>query len=266
MANWNPFSRRLVETTLCHANPRGRARLPRHSQGMISVRKITLGLMLLAAFALISGCPKPQTEEATPVPTQAGPTEPGPQAEPTFSAGVTELDEMAPDFTIKDTEGNDVTKADFSGKILILDFWSTTCSSCVKKLDEYMPIYEKYKDKGVELVAVSLDPKPEVAAGGAKRHNWPYPIAMFSEELKAAYFPGESTVVIPQVRIIDRDGNLRYSFKPDSTVADLELALSKLVEETVGGDESVTKDVVAEEEAAETPAKSGSPAGAAPAQ
>ncbi len=51
---------------------------------MISVRKITLGLMLLAAFALIAGCPKPQTEEATPVPTQAGPTEPGPQAEPTF--------------------------------------------------------------------------------------------------------------------------------------------------------------------------------------
>ncbi|NSW55170.1 MAG: TlpA family protein disulfide reductase [Armatimonadetes bacterium] len=232
------------------------------------MKKVAFGILLLAAFALIAGCPKPQTEDITPTPKQAGAAEPDQQAEPTFSAGVTEVDEMAPDFTIKDTEGNDVTKADFSGKILVLDFWSTTCSSCVKKLDEYVPIYEKYKDKGVEWLAVSLDPKPEVAAGGAKQHNWPYRVAMFDEELKASYFADESTVVIPQVRIIDRDGNLRYSFKPDSTAADLDLALSKLVDETVGGDESVTKDIVAEEEAAETDEASGakSPAGAAPAQ
>ena len=86
---------------------------------------------------------------------------------------------------------------------------------------------------------------------------------MFNEELKAAYFADESTIIIPQVRIIDRDGNLRYSFKSDSTVADLELALSKLVEETVGGDESADTGAQ-DEEPADAPQPS--PEAAAPAQ
>lgn len=193
-----------------------------------------LSLAALVALLVLAGCGEKPAQSAVLPGNSTGPAASG----PAFSDGVTETDEMAPDFVLKDTDGNDVTKADFSGKVLCLDFWATWCAPCVKKLKEYEPIIAKYQDKGVELVAVSLDSSPEVAAGWAKTENSPYRIVMLDDVFKAAYFPEVSgQIPVPQVRIIDRDGNLRYKFDAKSTVEDLELALSKLVEETAGGAE-----------------------------
>lgn len=200
-------------------------------------------ILVVISVALMTACAKKAPQPLASAP--GGGPKVAPPAPATFSAGVTETDELAPDFTLKDTEGNEVTKADFSGKILILDFWATWCSPCVKKLKAYEPIVAKYRDKGVELLAVSLDSSPDVAAGWAKQNACPFRIVMFNEEMKAAYFPEVTgQLAIPQVRILDRDGNLRYKFSSDSVVEDLELALQKLVEEKVGGDQAVTNEVL----------------------
>jgi peroxiredoxin len=189
---------------------------------------------VVALVAVIAGCGK---NSGAPGKPPAG-MEPKAVTPATFSAGVTETDEFAPDFTLKDTAGQDASKADYSGKILCLDFWATWCAPCVKKLKEYEPIIAKYQDKGVELVAVSLDSTPDVAAGWGKQNSSPFQIVMLDDAFKAAYFPEETgQVPVPQVRIIDRDGNLRYKFSAESTVEDLDLALSKLVTETAGGAE-----------------------------
>jgi len=195
---------------------------------------VTLALVL----ALV-GCP-PKAKDTNAIAPQT--TNREKPATPTFSRGVQQVDEMAPDFTLKDTEGGEITKADFSGKILVLDFWATWCDTCVEKLKKYEPIIESYKDKGVELIAVSLDSAPDVAAGWAKQTNSPYRIAMMDDTFKAAYFPEVSgQLTIPLVRIIDRDGNLRFKFDSSSVADDMDLALAQLVNEKVGGDESLDK-------------------------
>jgi hypothetical protein len=85
---------------------------------------------------------------------------------------------------------------------------------------------------------VSLDATPEVAAGWGQQNKSPFQIVMLDDAFKAAYFPEVTgSVPVPQVRIIDRDGNLRYKFDANSTVEDLDLALSKLVAENAGGAE-----------------------------
>lgn len=61
------------------------------------------------------------------------------------------------DFTLKDLNGNDVSLSSFKGKHVLLDFWGSWCGSCRSKYPEYSKIYEKYKDKGFEIVGVSLD-------------------------------------------------------------------------------------------------------------
>lgn len=61
------------------------------------------------------------------------------------------------DFTLKDTNGNNVSLSSFKGKYVLLDFWGSWCGSCRSKYPEYSRIYEKYKDKGFEIVGVSLD-------------------------------------------------------------------------------------------------------------
>jgi len=208
--------------------------------------RAAIGAVVVAVLTVVlAGCPGPETPAAIEPMQPEGATVEQAQSGG-FSEGVTVVDEMAPDFVLLDTDGNEVTKAEFTGTVLVLDFWATWCKPCVKKLKEYEPILAKYADKGVELVAVSLDSKPEVAAGWAKENQFPYRVVMFNDEFKDAYFPEEDTIAVPQVRLIDRDGNLRYKFSANTGAKDLELALAELVEETVGGDESVTNEVLSE--------------------
>lgn len=205
---------------------------------------------VMVILAVVGGCPRGADPGAGVGPPMPGmPDAEGDPAEgPRFSAGVQEVDEPAPDFTIMATDGHPISLRDFSGEILVLDFWATWCAPCIKKLKEYEPIMEQYAEQGVTLLAVSLDSRPEVAAGWAEKNDFPFPIAMFDDAMRAAYFPeARGSIAIPQVRIIDRDGNLRYRFSPESTAEDLDLALGKLVAETVGGDVTVTEEVLSGE-------------------
>lgn len=211
--------------------------------------RLALTLAAIASCFVLAGCPKPQSDSAPKSAAEGGLPAPGADrpenSAPTYSSGAAQVDEEAPDFVLTDTEGNELTRDDFRGKVLVLDFWATWCEPCKAKLKEYEPIINKYSEQGVELLAVSLDSGPEVAAGWAKKNDFPFTVVMMTDQLKADYFPEVTgDVKIPEVRIIDRDGNLRFKFDARSTVQDLELALAELVVETVGGDESVSKEIL----------------------
>lgn len=234
------------------------------------LRTVLLVTVLAATVALI-GCPKPQQISQGPAPiadvkNAAAASGAANAEEPAgYSSGVAEADEPAPDFTLTTTDGAELTKDQFTNKVLVLDFWATWCEPCKEKLKKYEPIIEKYADKGVELLAVSLDSGPEVAAGWAKQNNLPFTVVMMTDQLKADYFPEVTgDLKIPEVRIIDRDGNLRFRFDAKSTVQDMDLALAELTAETVGGDESVTKEVVGDQPAASAADKA--PAATTPAE
>jgi peroxiredoxin len=218
--------------------------------------RIALMLTVISLAAVLVGCPGPQSDRASKTAEEGGLPASGagqPQtSEPSYSSGVSQVDEEAPDFALTDTAGNEITRDDFRGRVLVLDFWATWCEPCKDKLKKYEPIVDKYRDQGVELLAVSLDSRPEVAAGWATKNNLPFTVVMMTDQLKADYFPEVGgDVKIPEVRIIDRDGNLRFKLDAKSTVEDMELALAELVAESVGGDESVSKELLD----AETPAK-----------
>ncbi len=222
--------------------------------------RIALMLTVISLAVTLVGCPGPQSDGASKTAEEGGLPASGaeqPQtSEPIYSSGVFQVDEEAPDFTLIDTDGNEVTRDDFRGKVLVLDFWATWCEPCKAKLKKYEPIVDKYRSQGVELLAVSLDSGPEVAAGWAKKNDLPFTVVMMTDQLKADYFPEVGgDVKIPEVRIIDRDGNLRFRFDAKSTVDDIELALTELVAEPVGGDESVSEELLdAETPATEAPA------------
>ena len=63
-------------------------------------------------------------------------------------------DVKAPNFTLKDLEGKDVSLSDFRGKWVILDFWGSWCPWCIKGFPELKEAYEKY---AAELVIIGVD-------------------------------------------------------------------------------------------------------------
>ena len=75
------------------------------------------------------------------------------------AAKTIEIGKKAPGFTQNDPEGNPVSLSDYLGKYVLLDFWASWCGPCRQENPNLVKAYAAYKDKGFEILGVSLDNK-----------------------------------------------------------------------------------------------------------
>lgn len=74
-----------------------------------------------------------------------------------LSKAVVEVNSIAPDFTAPDPEGNQITLSEILGKVTILDFWASWCRPCRVENPNFVKLYDKYHEKGLNIISVSLD-------------------------------------------------------------------------------------------------------------
>ena len=70
----------------------------------------------------------------------------------------TNVGDKAPDFSITTIDGQKYELSDFKGKILIVTSTASWCPTCFIEAEELAKVYPKFKDKGVEILSVSIDP------------------------------------------------------------------------------------------------------------
>lgn len=68
---------------------------------------------------------------------------------------------VAPDFTLTDLNGKQVTMSQVPGKIKILDFWASWCGPCRMNNPALRKLYEEFHEKGLEIIGISLDDKQQ---------------------------------------------------------------------------------------------------------
>jgi peroxiredoxin len=73
------------------------------------------------------------------------------------SVSLTSVGSMAPLFTMNDVNGKPVSLADLRGKVVLLDFWASWCEPCRAESPNLMQQYKLYKNKGFEIISVSVD-------------------------------------------------------------------------------------------------------------
>jgi cytochrome c biogenesis protein CcmG/thiol:disulfide interchange protein DsbE len=111
------------------------------------------------------------------------------------------------DFTLKDMDGNDVTLSDLKGQVVLLNFWATWCAPCRLEIPWFVEFQEKYKDKGLRVVGVSVDDPPEALLPFARQFkvNYPLLVGRDREDVQTAFGP---IFGVPITVIIGRDGRI----------------------------------------------------------
>ncbi len=69
--------------------------------------------------------------------------------------------DRAPVFSVHTDQGREVTPEHFGGKVLVLNFWATWCAPCITEIPSLNEFQRKFRDKGVVVLAVSVDKNPE---------------------------------------------------------------------------------------------------------
>ena len=65
--------------------------------------------------------------------------------------------QLAPDFTLPNTELEEVRFSDYQGKIIIVDFWATWCKPCKEEIPRFIELYDEYQGQGFEMIGISAD-------------------------------------------------------------------------------------------------------------
>jgi peroxiredoxin len=74
-----------------------------------------------------------------------------------LSASSVEAETKAPDFSLKDVNGKDLSLSSYKGKVIVLAFWATWCPSCKDEMPKLQRLYHEMKSRGLEVIAVSSD-------------------------------------------------------------------------------------------------------------
>ncbi len=137
----------------------------------------------------------------------------------------------APEFALKDASGKVVHLSDYRGKVVLLDFWATWCGPCNLEVPWFTDFERKYKDRGFEVLGVSMDDEGWKAIApfvNAKKIN--YRIVLGDDKTGDQYGGIEA---LPTTFVLDRDGRIASVHIGVSERKEFEDAIEKLLQEPV---------------------------------
>ena len=110
----------------------------------------------------------------------------------------------APNFTLPDLDGNNVSLADYRGKVVLLNIWATWCKPCVEEMPSLEKLHQEFKNEDFVMLAVSID---EAGAGVVrpfmKEHRLSFSALTDIAKVTKNLF---QLTGVPESFIVDREG------------------------------------------------------------
>jgi peroxiredoxin len=127
------------------------------------------------------------------------------------------VNSKAPDFTLKDMNGRNVSLSSLKGKVVLINFWATWCPPCKAEMPSMNKLYSELKDRGFEIVAVSTDNSLSSVKDFLSRNRLDFPV-LFDETKTAAR--QYHVFSMPTTFLIDRNGMIVEKFYGEEDWAD----------------------------------------------
>jgi peroxiredoxin len=112
-----------------------------------------------------------------------------------------------PPFSLKDTNGNIYSSAQFAGKPAVINFFATWCPPCREEIPGFVEVYNKHKEKGFELIGISLDTDTRENLPGFLMNNKIGYRILFGDLETARTYGGVSA--LPTTFFVGKDGEIK---------------------------------------------------------
>lgn len=116
----------------------------------------------------------------------------------------------APMFTLPDLDGANRSLAEYRGKVVLLAFWATWCTSCLAEMPALDKLHADYQGKAFSVLSVSLDGRTGPVRDFLRKKNLSLPVLMDSE--KEASFDLYAVTALPAAFLIGPDGLILERF------------------------------------------------------
>jgi thiol-disulfide isomerase/thioredoxin len=144
-----------------------------------------------------------------------------------------------PTYSFKSTKGQTVSNESLKGKLVLIDFWATWCGPCMAEADHMVATNAKYKDRGLQIVGVSLDENRTKMDATAKNLKFDWPQYFDGNVWKTKMAQEWGVNSIPRTFLISPEGKVLWTGHPGNMDPAIERAMKehapKLVEPTVLG-------------------------------
>ena len=113
---------------------------------------------------------------------------------------------LAPDFSLKDSNGKAMRLSDYKGKVVLLNFWATFCMPCKVEIPWFIEFEKEFKDQGFAVLGVAMDDEGwEVVKPYIERRQVNYRILLGTDSVAQMYGGVDA---LPTTFIVDREGRI----------------------------------------------------------
>lgn len=117
---------------------------------------------------------------------------------------------QAPDIRFTSMDKKEISITSLRGRPVLVNFWATTCTTCIKEMPDLVRLYRDFNHKGLEVIGVSMyyDPPSQVAEL-IRQRDIPYPVVNdVQKELMRAF--GMQRAITPTTYLISPEGRIVF--------------------------------------------------------
>ena len=136
--------------------------------------------------------------------------------------------DAAPQSTFVLLDGSSQTTQQLKGKVTLVNFWATSCTTCVGEMPQVISTYDKYKDKGYDTIAVAMqyDP-PSYVVNFAQTRKLPFKVAI--DNTGAVAKAWGDVQLTPTTYVVDKQGQIVKKYVGAPNFAELHKLIEKLL-------------------------------------
>ncbi len=135
----------------------------------------------------------------------------------------------APDFLVKDIDGQRISLGDLQGKVVLLNFWGTWCPPCQAEMPALVDLDNSYRNKGLEMVGIAVKEKgADTLRDWCSAHGVKYRQVLDADTIAQVY---GDCFEVPVSVLIDKHGKIRRRWEGERDYDTFRLAVERLLKE-----------------------------------